>query len=422
MTDASVPPLRRRWLPRLISDDRDFRRFFAGQAASLVGDQISIIALPLVGVLALDAGPEEMGYLFAAGLVPNLLFSVHAGAWSDRRGRRRRTMLIADLGRAALVASVPVAYWLGALTMTQLYVVAFLGGSLGVLFFVSYNTLFVALVPRERFVEASSLLNGSRALSAVVGPSLAGLLVQALSAPAALAADAASYLASAFSLSRIDPVEPPVEESEGGHVGAGIRYILGSPIVRASLAATATINFFNFVFWALFILYATESLDVSPGMLGLVLGAASAGAVLGSLATGRVSARIGIGPTYLVGCIVFPLPLVLVPLADGPEWMVLGALFLAEFGSGFGVMLLDIAGGAIKAALVPDRLRARVSGAYMVVNYGVRPLGALAGGWLGAAIGVRETLWIAAVGAIGGFLFLLPSPVPHLRDLPEPDL
>ena len=143
--------------------------------------------------------------------------------------------------------------------------------------------------------------------------------------------------------------------------------------------------------------------------------------MLGSIATGRIVKRIGVGPTLMLGCIVFPTPLLLIPLAAGPRWLILGCLFLAEFGSGFGVMLLDIAAGAISAALVPDSLRSRVSGAYMVVNYGVRPLGSLVAGALGSWIGLRPTLWIATVGAIAGFLFLLPSPMPGLRELPEPD-
>jgi predicted MFS family arabinose efflux permease len=146
---------------------------------------------------------------------------------------------------------------------------------------------------------------------------------------------------------------------------------------------------------------------------------ASIGSVIGSLVTGRIGRRIGIGPAFAFGCLLFPAPLVLVPLAAGPHWLVVGCVLVAEFFSGMGVMLLDITGGAIKAAVVPDRLRARVSGAYMVVNYGVRPLGALAGGLLGAAIGVRETLWIATVGAILGVLWLLPSPIMSMRELPE---
>jgi MFS family permease len=405
-------------VPELLRDNREFRTFFAGEAISLVGDQISLIALPLVAVLALDATPAQMGYLVTAALLPNLLFSLHAGAWVDRVGRRRRVMIVADLGRAAALASVPVAYAFGVLTFAQLYVVGFATGLLSVFFFVSYTTLFVVLLPRERYVEGNSLLQGSRALSAVVGPSLGGVLVQLLTAPVTLAADALSFVGSAVSLARIRPQEPPTEPAERGHLSAGMRYILHSRPIRASLAATATINFFNFVFFALFVLYANRYLGVGPGALGLVLGLGAAGAVVGALITGRVSRRIGIGPTYVVGCIVFPAPLVLVPLAGGPHWVVLACLFLAEFGSGLGVMLLDISSLAIKSALVPDRLRARVTGAYMVVNYGVRPVGAFLGGVLAAAIGVQTTLWIAVAGGMLGFLWLLPSPIPRMRELP----
>ena len=174
------------------------------------------------------------------------------------------------------------------------------------------------------------------------------------------------------------------------------------------------------MFWALFVLFATETLHVRPATLGLVLGAGAVGSVLGSVVTGRISGRIGIGPTFVLGSLLFPAPLVLVPLARGPDWVVLGLLFVAEFGSGLGVMVLDISVGSIFQALVPDRLRARFSGAYMVVNYGVRPIGAFAAGVLGSAIGIRPTLWIASVGAVAGVLFLLPSPLRRMHDLPEP--
>ena len=156
-------------IPVLLRENGSFRTFFLGQSVSLLGDQVTLIALPLVGVLILDASPAQMGYLATATLLPNLLFSLHIGAWVDRRGRRRQTMIAADVARAALLVSIPVAYWLDALTFAQLYVVGFLTGLASVFFFVSYSTLFVSLVPRERYVEANSLLHGTRAASFVAG-------------------------------------------------------------------------------------------------------------------------------------------------------------------------------------------------------------------------------------------------------------
>ena len=406
-------------VPPLLRESPRFRRFWLGQSVSLLGDQVSLIALPLVAVLVLDATAAQMGYLVAAELAPNLLFSLHAGAWADRRARKRQTMIATDVGRALLIGSLPVAYAFDALTLPHMLAVAFLVGTLSVLFHVSYSSLFVALVPRDRFVEGGSIMHGSRALSYVAGPSIGGVLVQALSAPVTLVVDACSYVVSALCLRGIEVEEPAAEAPGKGHVVAGIRWVFGDPIVRAALGATATINFFNFVFFALFILYATRSLDVAPGTLGVVLGAGAVGGVLGSLVTGRVARRIGIGPAFALGCVVFPAPLLLVPLAEGPRWVILGCLFLAEFGSGLGVMMLDISAGAIFAAVIPDRLRSRVSGAYMVVNYGVRPLGALVGGALGSWIGLRETLWIATAGALLGILWLLPSPLLRLHDLPD---
>ena len=409
----------RRFLPPLLRENLVFRRFWTGQTISLFGDQISLIAIPLTAVLVLDANAKQMGYLVAAELVPNLFFALHAGAWVDRRGNRRRTMIFTDLARAAFLATIPLAYAFDMLTIQQLYVVAFLVGTMTVFFHVAYSSLFVALVERDDYVEGNSLLAGSRAFSFVAGPSVGGILVQLLKAPYALLVDSISYLFSVGFLASIDPEEPETETAETGHVVAGVRYIVTSSVMRSSLLATATINLFNFVFHALFILYAVRSLNVRPATLGIVLGAGAVGGLIGSFVTSRLGRRIGIGPTYILGCIVFPVPLVLVPLAGGPYWLILAMLFLAEFGAGLGVMILDISAASIFAALVPHRLRSRVSGAYMVVNNGIRPVGSLIGGFLGTAIGLQTTLWIGVVGAAAGFLWLLPSPIPKMRELPE---
>lgn len=402
--------------------ERDFRNFWLGETISLLGDQISLIALPLAAVLVLDADAADMGYLTAAGLAPHLLLSLPAGVWLDRVARRRRIMIAADLGRALLVATVPLAHAFDALTMAQLYGVAFGVGSLAVFFDLSYSTVFVSITSREHYVEGNALVNGSRSFSFVGGPSLGGLLVQLFSAPFALLADAVSFLVSALFLGRIRADEPPLEPEEGGfrsQIATGMRFIAGSPIFRPMLAGVATLNFFNFAFAALLVLFAIRELNIEPGTLGAVLGAGAVGGLVGAVVAGRIGRRLGVGPAFVLGCFLFPAPLVLVPLADGPRPAVLGMLFTAEFLSGFGVMILDINVGAIILAATPHRLRSRATGAFRFVNYGIRPFGALAGGALGSAIGLRPTLFIASVGALAGLLWLLPSPIPTLRELPE---
>lgn len=324
-------------------------------------------------------------------------------------------MIAADLGRFGLLASVPIAYAIGVLTLAQLYVVAFCAGLLAVFFDVSDSTLFVALVEPEQYVEGNSLLHGSRALSFVGGPSVAGLLVQWFTAPFAIVADAVSFLGSALLLRRIGSAEPPPAPEEPRALEAGARFIASSPIVRPALCAVATINFFDFALLALFVLYAVRGLHVQPGALGLVLGAGAVGGLLGAALAKRLSRAIGVGWTFVLGCIVFPAPLLLVPLAGGPRPVILGMLFCAEFASGLGVMILDISIGSIFAAVIPDPVRARVTGAFQAVNYGTRPLGALAAGGLAGAIGVRSTIFLAAAGACLGVLWLLRSPVPRFR-------
>jgi MFS family permease len=383
-----------------------------------VGDQLTLLAVPLAAVLLLRAGPEQMGYLVAAAWLPYLLFAIPAGAWVDRLGRRRLVMIGADAGRAALLLTVPLTAAVHHLTLIQLYLVIFLNGSLGVCFQVSYQTLFVSIVEREDYVQGQQLLYGSRAFSFIAGPTLAGFLVQLLSGPVALLFDAASYIASAASLSSIRPAEPAPERERRGLLTAGAGFILRSPVLRAALLATTTINLFNLAYNALYVLYAVRYLHLQPAVIGSIAGIAAVAGIAGAVLAGRIGRWLGPGPAFIAGCAVFTLPLVLVPLASGPPWLVVALLVAAGLGASFGVMLLDITAGSLYAALIPNRLRARVSGAYSVVNYGVRPIGSIAGGALAAAIGLRPTLLLVTLAACLGLLWLIPSPLPRLRQLP----
>jgi MFS family permease len=417
VTDTATAP-RQRFVPRLLRRAA-FRRYWSAQTVSLLGDQVTYLALPLFAVLTVGAGPAEMGYLTAAALIPNLLFSLVAGAWVDRYPRKRVVMIAADLGRAVLLVAVPLLWWADVLVLPHLYVVAFLIGTLAVFFEVAHGSLFASLVARGDYVDANTLINGSRAMSYVAGPSVGGVLVQVLTAPVALLADVLSYLVSAFFLTRVPVTEHPVPAEGSPGIGGGLRYVARSPVLRALLLGTTTVNLFNYIFAALFVLYVTTELGVSAGTLGLVIGAGAVGGLIGAALTGRLSRRIGIGPTVLVGFVLFPAPLILVPMAEGSEPILLATLFAAEFLSAAGVMVLDIGVGSMQTAFTPVSMLALVQGAKRTVNYGIRPIGALLGGALGTAIGVRPALWIASVGAVLGLLWVVFSPVRAMRDLPD---
>ena len=412
-----------RFVPPLLRET-EFRRFWIGQTISVFGDQITLLALPIVAVLILHADPTQMGLLTAIGLLPHLLFSLPAGVWLDRIRVRRRLMILCDIGRAVAIAVIPVAFLLDKLGLDLLFVVAFVVGSLSVVFDISWNTLFVSVAKREQYVEATALLNGSRSLASVAGPAISGILIQLFRAPIALLADALSYLGSVVFLRRITAPEPPLEHEPGTirqQLTSGLSFIFRDPIMRPTILSAATLNLFNFCFQALFILYATTYLEVEPGVLGLALGAGAVGGVIGALIASRVGRILGIGRAYVLGLILFPGSVFLIPLAQGlPELLILAFLFLSEFGQGIGVMILDINVGAMLQARTPDRIRGRAGGAFRFINMGIRPIGATIGGVLGGILGVQETLFIVIAAQLTGVLWLYRSPILRLRGMPEP--
>ena len=414
-----------RFVPPLLRET-EFRRFWLGQTISVFGDQVTQLALPIVAVLMLHAEPTQMGLLTAVGLLPHLLFSLPAGVWLDRVHNRRRLMILCDLGRAFAIAAIPLAFVLGFRRLELLFLIAFVVGSLTVVFDIAWNTLFVSVVRRDQYVDATALLNGSRSLSSVAGPAISGVLIQLFTAPVALLADATSFLGSVFFLRRITAPEPPVEHEPGTirqQLASGLQFIFGDPIMRPTILAAATLNLFNFCFQGLFILYATspDYLGVEPGILGIALGLGAVGGVIGAITASRIGRILGIGRAYVLGLILFPASVILIPLAGGmPQTVILALLFLSEFGQGVGVMILDINAGAMIQARTPDRIRGRAMGAFRFINMGIRPIGATIGGVLGGVLGVQPTLFVVIALQLSGVLWLYRSPILRLRGMPDP--
>ncbi|WP_103760828.1 MFS transporter [Streptomyces sp. SM10] len=404
--------------------DRGFRRFWAGQSVSQLGDRVTELALPLIAVSALDATAGQVAWLTALIWTPNLL-AILLGAWVDRRTRKRRLMILADLMRAAVLLSVPAAFLLGAVTLGQLYAVALLTGAAGVLFNTAYPPFFVSLVPRASYVDANSKLSASRSMSYVAGPAVGGVLVQALTAPLTLVVDALTFLVSAFLVGRVQVDEPTTPDDAGApslvrRAREGLSFVVRHRVLRATLGCAATVNFFTFVAGSgLIVLFASRNLGLSAVVIGLAFGVGATGSLLGAVSAPRISRRLGVGRCILVGAVLFPAPIALAAAADGPLWLRAGVLSAAEFLSGFGVMLFDVNLNSLQAAVIPDGMRSRVAGAYSTINYGVRPVGAVTGGLLATLVGLRPTLLVAAAGGALSLLWLLPSPIPRIRSLPE---
>jgi MFS family permease len=401
--------------------DRRFRSFWAGQTISQFGDRITDLAVPLIAVSALQATAWQVSWLTALVWTPNLI-AIWLGTWIDQQTRQRRILLAADLLRAAALVSIPIAQLAGAVTFVQLCVVVLVIGFGGVLFNTAYSAFFVHLVQPASYVDANSKLSATQSASSIGGPALAGILVQAFTAPVAIAADAVSFLASAVLVRRAAPAATPTPVRQEGEtrqwhrIRAGMTLVIRQPVLRASLFASTTINFFTFLTGSgLTVLYANRTLGLTPAVIGLAFGIGSVGALLGAVAAPAISRRLGVGPTIALGSVLFPAPIALMAAAGGPVWLRAGALATAEFLSCIGVMLFDVNLNALKVTVTPDGMRARVAGAYSTVNYGIRPLGALLGGILATAIGLRPTLLIAAAGGTLSILWILASPIPQHR-------
>jgi MFS family permease len=401
--------------------NRDFLKLWAGQSVSVVGDQISGLAIPLVAVIVLDASAKQMGLLTAMVWLPHLLFSLVAGLYVDRRARRLRIMVAGDLLRAAALVSIPVAYWLDGLTIEQLYIVAIVVGAVTVFFDVAWSTFFMLVVPRPDVVEANAKLSVSRSMSYVVGPPLAGALVQAIGAAATVLVDAFTFVCSALFLRTIRAEEPPLPPTNGEGIrqrlAGGFRFVFGHEVLRPSLGCAATVNLFNLAFGAIVVLFMARELDLSAGAIGLVFGIGALGGLAGTAVAPAIGRRIGMGPAVMVGAVLFPLPLLLFPLAAGPRPVVWTMLVVGEFLSGAGVMIFDIHLNSLIFLLTPEEMRPRQTATFRFINYGVRPIGAFGGGLLAAEIGLRPALLVTGAGALLGVLWLVRSPTPRLREV-----
>jgi MFS family permease len=403
----------------------DFGRLWAALSVSLMGTEITALALPLLAALTLGASALEMGILAAAGQVPFLLFSLPAGAWIDRLPRRP-VLIASDVASSLLLLSVPLAVPFGGPNFPHLVVVAFGVGTMTVVSEVAHYAYVPSLVGRERLTESNSKLQVSYSAAAAAGPGLAGALVQLLSAPVAVLADAMSFLISAALLRSIRRPEPPPVRSDAGlpmrrSIADGMRKLLGHPLLRAIIVASVPITFFTSGFLALYVLYATRELGLGPATIGLIFAAGGVGAISGAMLARRAAAHFGVGPAIIGGWVLAAAGALLVPLAVGPTVVVVVILALSKAFERVTDTVANIHQWSLRQVVTPDHLAGRVTAGHRFAVYGAGAAGALAGGALGTALGLRPALFLCAVGALLSPLLAVFSPLRRLREQPVQD-
>ncbi|MFG2330189.1 MFS transporter [Streptomyces sp. NPDC048604] len=416
----------------------DFRALFSAAVLGNLGTNVGYVALPLVAVASLDAGPGEVGALATLSTVAFLLIGLPAGAWVDRM-RQRRVLIVADLARGLLFASVPLAWWLDVLTLGQLYAIVFLGGCATVFFDVTSQSVLPRLVGRDGLVAANSAMVGLQAAANVAGRGAGGALVQWLTAPLALVWTAVSHLGSAIRLAgvRDGGAVPPrapekaddadrADEADGAgkaaaglraQIAEGLRHVLGNRELRALALSAAVVNFgMQIVNTMLPVLFVRE-LGLSAGALGAFWAVGGLGILLGSRCAGWFAARLGYGRSLsVVGVCLAPAGL-LVPLIDRGAWLwVAAAGWLLVL---FMVGTNNVVGVSLRQRMTPDTLLGRMNATFRFLLTGALAVGAALSGVLGELVGLRLALWAGGVVMAVSFLPVLLSPVRTRRELPQ---
>ena len=398
----------------------DFRTLFTGAVLSHLATNISYVAVPLIAVAALDASPGQVGALAALSTLAFLLIGLPAGAWVDRM-RQRRVLIGADLGRAVLFASVPVAWWLDGLTLGQLYAVVLLNGCATVFFDIGSQSALPQLVDREALVQANAAMMSLMAVSNVAGRSAGGGLVQLLTAPVAVLCAAAAYLASALRLTAIRgaglPAQPRPPTRLRTQIAEGLRHVLGNGELRALALTAALSNLGSQIINTMLPVLFYRQLDLGAGALGLYWAAGGVGLLLGARSARPVAGRFGYGRALsLAGLCLAPAGL-LVPLLDrGPGLWIAGAGWVLAM---FKVGMDNVLGVSLRQRMTADSLLGRMNATFRFMLTGALAVGAAVSGLLGELVGVRATLWVGGAFLATAFLPVFLSPVRMRRELPE---
>lgn len=403
-----------------------FVRVWAAATISIFGSLITRLALPFVAILVLGAGAFEVALVRSIDLLAALLFGLVVGAWVDRL-RRRPVMVWADLGRAVLLLTIPIAAVGGWLTLAHLLLVSFVVAILSTFFDAADNAYLPSIVPRDQLVRANGALAASGSAAEFTAFGISGFLVQLFTAPIAILIDAVSFVVSALllgSIRRAEAPPPPKADREPviREIREGLAIIARDPILRAfTLASMAQATLWG-VFGAIWILFAVDELGLGAAAIGVIAGFGGLSSLVGAAYAERVTRRLGVGPAAIASMLVASLGFALIPLAPASLPLVAFALLVGQQLIGDGaVTLYDVTETSVRQARVQDRALGRVSATVHVGSVGAQLVAALGAGLLAEVIGLRATAFLAPLGTLLAAAILLASPVRRLRALPVMD-
>jgi MFS family permease len=440
--------------PRSPFRNPDFAKLWTAATISLFGTQVSLIAIPFIAVLLLHVPPIQVALLGTLEFLPFLLFTLPAGVWVDRLPRRL-ILVSGDLGRAAMLATIPVAYLLGVLTIWQLYVVAFVNGILTVFFDIADQSYLPTVVDRDQLVDGNAKLQASASTAQVVGQPVGGGVVGLLGAPFAVVLDAISYVVSAvliFAIRRRERASRPnaaaaaEEVADAGAAGAsvaaevaaatrepaidarpglrreiadGLGFVLGNRYLRSIAATTGSSNFFGNISLGIFPVFAYVTLGLTPETVGLIGGGFGAGALVGALIGSRVASSFGIGHAIVGAALAFSPATLLVPLASHDTALVL--IGLGGFIGSCASTVYNINQVSLRQAITPEPMLGRMNATMRFIVWGTIPIGQVIGGLVATQFGVVTAIWLGAIGELFTFLPVFFSPVRTLERIPDPE-
>jgi predicted MFS family arabinose efflux permease len=403
---------------------RDFNRLWFSDTVSQIGNQFTSLALPILAVLSLHAGAFEIGLLMALQTLFFPVLGLFVGVWADRL-RKRPIMVVCNFGRMASLASIPLAFFLSALTLYQLYAVAAINGAFTVFFEISYQSYLPVLIDREDLVEGNSKLQTSASGAQVVGPAVAGFIYQLVGGAITITVDAIGYLISALSLISISKREVrPESNSPTGRpdffaeMKEGIRIVFDNATLWRITACTATSNFGSAIVGAVFVIFLLNILSFSPVLIGLLGTVGAVGFLLGTVVTPVATKRLGLGRAIAIPAGITVINIA-APLAIyGHAFLIVGTIGLI---TGIMLPIYNINQVSLRQTIVPDRVQGRMNATVRTINWGTVPVGAIIGGTLGATLGIIGTILIGGALQGAAVLWLISKHVIRLKEMPKPD-